>query len=211
VRKKELHILGAGGHAKVVVALAQALGIRIAGIYANDKGVPLLEDVPTLPLSRVPDLPSTHGVIAIGSNAARQRIAASFQQLTWARLIHPTAWISPDVKVGAGTVVMAGVIIQPGTQLGTHVIVNTSSSVDHDCKLNDFVHVAPGCHLAGNVSLADGVFAGISSAFIPGTQVGAWSVVGAGSVVTRSLAANTTSVGVPAKVIKDRPEGWHLE
>lgn len=211
MREKELHILGAGGHAKVVVSLAQALGIRIAGIYADDTGVPLLENVPTLPLSWVPDLPSTNGVIAIGSNAVRQRVASSYQQLSWAHLIHPTAWISPDVKVGPGTIVMAGAMVQPGTQLGIHVIVNTSSSVDHDCRLNDFVHVAPGCHLAGNVTLADGVFAGVNSAFIPGIHVGAWSVVGAGSVVTQSLPANTTSVGVPAKVIRDRLEGWQLE
>ena len=196
-----LHIVGAGGHAKVIVALAQALRLEIAGLYDDHPGAGPVLGRPLLGrLSDLPDSPGTLTVLAIGNNAVRRELAGRFSQVRWATLIHPAAWVHGSAVLGAGTVVMAGAVIQPDARLGQHVIVNTGATVDHDCQLGDYVHVAPGCTLAGNVALGEGVFLGVGARVIPGCTIGAWSVVGAGGVVVRDLAAGVTAVGVPARV-----------
>lgn len=103
---------------------------------------------------------------------------------------------------------LAGVVVQAQATLGRHVIANTGCSIDHDCAVGDYVHLAPGSRLAGGVHLGEGSFLGTKASAIPGINVGEWSIVGAGAVVSRSLSANVTAVGVPAKVIKERPTGW---
>ena len=204
----ELHIIGAGGHAKVAMALAEAAGYRIAGIYDDSPGTSpqLLGHKITRGLANVPDAPDTLAFLAIGGNALRQQLAGRFEHVQWATLVHPAAWVAPDALVGAGSSVMAGCVVQPGVQIGQHVIVNTLAAVDHDCILEDYVHIAPGCRLAGNVHLAQGVFAGVGAMFTPGASVGAWSIVGAGTVVNGTLPANVTAVGVPARIIKERAD-----
>ena len=142
-------------------------------------------------------------VLAIGSNAARRDIAARFPETEWVSAIHPAASVHESVKVGLGTVVFAGVVIQPDTLLGGHVIVNTGATIDHDCVLEDYVHVAPGVHLAGAVHLEEGVFMGIGSAALPSVRVGRWTTVGAGGVVVQSLPAQIVAVGVPARAIQE--------
>ncbi|MGZ9197173.1 MAG: DapH/DapD/GlmU-related protein, partial [Candidatus Deferrimicrobiaceae bacterium] len=83
-------------------------------------------------------------------------------------------------------------------------------SVDHDCAIGDFVHICPGAHLGGAVVVEEGTFLGVGSSVVPGIRIGRWSVIGAGAVVTKDIPDNCTAVGVPARVIKTREEGWHL-
>lgn len=201
-----VYVIGAGGHAQVVVALAEAAGQHIAGIYDDYKpiGSTVLNYQVVGKLQDLPDESGIVAVIAIGDNAARQRVARHWHHIKWLTLIHPTAWVAPNVVLGHGCVVMAGAILQPSVRLGSHVIVNTMASVDHESVLDDFVHIAPGCHLAGNVHLEEGVFGGIGSTYTPGVAVGRWSMIGAGATVTKSLPDNVTAVGIPAKAIKLR-------
>ena len=70
-------------------------------------------------------------------------------------LIHPNAVVADDVEIGCGSVVMAGAVINPGAKIGKGVIVNTSSSIDHDCVLGVYVHVSVGAHLAGTVTVGN--------------------------------------------------------
>jgi acetyltransferase EpsM len=200
----DIHIIGAGGHAQVVIALAEAVGHTIAGIYDDNRQIgSSILNYPVL--GRLQDLPDSSSVtafIAIGDNATRQKVSRRWQHLNWITLIHPTAWIAPNVILSEGSIVMAGGILQPSVCLGRHVIVNTMASVDHDSQLNDFVHIAPGCRVAGNVQLKEGVFGGIGSSYVPGITVGNWSIIGAGAAVTRSIPEGVTAVGVPAKIIK---------
>lgn len=202
---REVFVLGAGGHAKVVIATLREAGFTVSGLY-DDKPEKFGQEIAGVPvLGELADLPSGGSggfVIGIGSNLVRRQIAARFPAVDWITAVHPRAYLHGDSKLGPGTVVFAAAVIQPGAQLGAHCIVNTAATIDHDCELGDFVHVAPGCHLAGAVRLDDGVLFGIGCVAIPGVEVGAWTTVGAGAVVSRNLPPQSVCVGMPARVTR---------
>lgn len=198
---RRICVIGAGGHGKVIVTLLRELGHCVDGILDDDPQLEgqMLCGVPILgPVARASELRFTHGVIAIGNNRVRREIANRLS-LKWLTLVHPRAHVDPSVSLGEGTVVFAGSVIQTDASIGRHVIVNTSASVDHDCCVGDFVHVAPGTHVAGRVTIEEGGFLGIGSSVIPDVRIGAWSRVAAGGVVIRDLAEGQTAFGVPAQ------------
>lgn len=202
-------VVGAGGHAKVVIATLRAAGVSVAGVL-DDRPEMWGQSVlgcEVLGGSTLLDGPDVQAVLAIGSNAVRRNLAGRYPRVRWVSAVHPAAVVEASVTVGAGTVVFAGAVVQPDTVLGQHVIVNTGATVDHDCMLGDFVHVAPGSHLAGSVRLNDGVFVGTGAALVPGVRVGAWATVGAGSVVLGDLPAGTIAYGVPARPRPGRSNG----
>jgi sugar O-acyltransferase (sialic acid O-acetyltransferase NeuD family) len=197
-----LFVLGASGHAKVVVATARAAGystLELADDDPDKRGATLLGVAVTATVREVLSRPDATCVLAIGDNRARDALAAA-ARCRFATIVHPDAIVDRSVELGPGTVVFAGAVIQPDTRIGAHGIVNTGASIDHDCVLGAAVHVAPGARLAGNVSLGDGVFVGIGAAIIPGRTVGAWTRIGAGAAVVTDLPADATAVGVPARV-----------
>jgi len=152
---KDLVVIGGGGHAKVVIATARAVGYEVTGILDEDetKYGKFVLDVPIIGgLDLLRSGMYERAVIAIGDNRERQRIAHYYKGFcTWVTLIHPYSFVHSTCLIGDGTVVFAGVVIQPETIIGEHCIVNTSASVDHDCFLGDFVHIAPGVRLTGGV------------------------------------------------------------
>ncbi len=205
---KRLWIIGAGGHAKVVIDTAQAMGeFEVAGVLDDDvqrighhvMGIEILG-----PISResIEAFGIELAVIAIGSNRVRAAIAERFSgAVTWTTLVHPRAYVAGHTHIGVGSVIFAGAIIQPGSMVGAHVILNTHSSVDHDCVLGDFAHIGPGAHLAGTVVLGAGVFVGLGGGVIPGQTIGEWATVGASSVVINNVEPGTTVVGIPARPV----------
>ncbi|HEY3350329.1 MAG TPA: acetyltransferase [Thermoanaerobaculia bacterium] len=193
-------VVGAGGHAKVVVATLQAAGHVIAGIYDDDatrQGSALL-GIPIRGLVEESFQCGLPIVIAVGDNHTRREIAQR-RPAEFATAIHPAAVVHPTCVIGAGSVVFAGAVLQPDSVLGGHVIVNTGASIDHDGRIGDFAHLAPGVRLCGNVSVGEGALLGVGASAVPGSRVGAWSIVGAGSVVTKNVEPGQTVVGVPAR------------
>lgn len=199
--REPIVVVGAGGHAKVVIAAARAAGWTVRGVLDDDEarhgtavlGADVLGGTDRLVALGAP------AVLAIGSNRARAALDARLPDARWATIVHPTAWLAPSVTLGPGTVVFAGCVVQPDAVLGRHVILNTGCSVDHDGAIGDYVHVAPGARLAGAVTLGEGVFCGIGSCVIPERTVGEWTTVGAGAAVVGDLPARVTAVGVPAR------------
>jgi len=201
---KGVAVIGASGHAKVVVATLRAAGFEVLGAFDDDPeklGTSIL-GVPVVGLpADVAD--GQAAVLAIGMNRSRWDLNRRLERLQWQTVVHPSAVVHPSVRVGSGTVVCAGVVIQPDTTVGSHVIVNTSASIDHDCVVGDFAHIAPGVHLAGGVAVGEGAFMGIASVVIPGSRVGKWSIVGAGGVVVGEVEAHSQVAGVPARELAE--------
>jgi acetyltransferase-like isoleucine patch superfamily enzyme len=98
---------------------------------------------------------------------------------------------------------MPNAVINADAYVGEHVIVNTAATIDHDCRIEDFVHISPGVHMAGGVQIGCCARIGIGASLIPGVRVGRDTIVGAASCVIRDLPENVIAVGCPAKVIKN--------
>jgi len=198
-------VIGAGGHAKVVIDLLRVSGwSTIVGILddAFPDAMPTLEVPVRGPASQqsIDRFGIERAILAIGSNRARSEISQRLgQSLSWPTLIHPTAYVAGGVELGRGTVVMAGAIVQPDSVIGAHAIINTASSIDHDCAIGDFVHIAPGVHLAGEVRVEEGAFLGIGSCVIPRRTIGAWAVLGAGSAAVSDVPPGVIAKGLPAR------------
>lgn len=202
---KSAYVIGAGGHAKVVISTLQAMGFKVEAVFDDDEskidttllGVPIRDRV-----AKIMEATPLPTVNAIGSNVARRKLSNQLDGINWLTIVHPSAFVHPSVQIGCGTVVFAGAVIQPDTIIGAHSIVNTGTTIDHDCQTGDFVHIAPGVHLAGEVKVGEGTFLGIGSSVIPQVKIGSWCVVGAGSVVIKDVPDNVVVVGVPARILR---------
>ena len=197
-------VIGAGGHAKVVVATLRMAGIEVVAV--NDDATALrgreLGGVPVRGPVAAAEVSTGALVIAVGDNRTRRRLAEALGRAPgrrWANAVHPAAIVDPSVAIGPGAVVFAGAVVQTDARLGAHAIVNTGATVDHDCRVGDFAHVAPGVHLGGEVEVGEGAFLGIGCAVVPGIKIGAWATVGAGAVVVGDVEPGATVKGVPAR------------
>lgn len=199
-----LIVLGAGGHAKVVVGTLESLGKRACALYDDDLEKVGMKVMGVEVLGAISGLNSaltSSAVAAIGNNEARKTITEGFNGFEWLTVIHPMAYVHPSVKIGNGTVVFAGAIIQPGAVIGEHCIINTGAVVEHDCVLEDFAHVAPGSKIAGGVRIGEGTLIGIGVSIVPKVKIGEWTIVGAGGSVVCDLPSRVKAYGVPARII----------
>jgi sugar O-acyltransferase (sialic acid O-acetyltransferase NeuD family) len=204
----KIGIIGAGGHAKVVAdAILAGAHHSITGFFDDDPsrlhstffGYPLLG-----PIDNWERYATDNFVVGIGDNLRRKR---HFERLksagaTLTTVVHPRASIASGVMLGDGCVVLANVVVNCDTHIGSNTILNTSCTVDHDCAIGAHSHLAPGVNLAGQVQLGEGVFAGVGAKIIPEISVGSWAIVGAGAVVIRDVEDGAAMVGVPARKIR---------
>lgn len=199
-RKDGIVVIGAGGHAKVLISTLLACASPIAAV-CDDDTKKWGREVQGTRVSRLEPDRGGRAVIGIGDNATRMEIARTLD-FEWEIVVHPSACVHESATLGPGTVVFAGAVVQPDAVIGEHVIINTGATVDHDCIVGDFAHIAPGVHLAGSVEVGEGALLGIGSVVIPGVKIGRWSTLGAGGVAIRDIADGVVAVGVPAKELK---------
>jgi len=207
-------LVGAGGHAKVVLDAARASGafeiVAVIDARADLKGssfegltvVGDESEIASLRRAGVQAVLLGVGSVDVGDVRKRlyDRIAATALQLPVVR--HPAAVVSPTARFGAACVVFANATVNPGTELGVNVIVNTAAIIDHDVRIGDHVHVSPGAHLAGGVIVGSGSHIGIGSTVLQGVRIGSSVVVGAGAVVLHDVADGDRVAGVPARSIR---------
>ncbi|CAM3892983.1 acetyltransferase [Alkalicoccus chagannorensis] len=206
----DLIIVGAGGHGRVAAAIAARMpGVKLAGVL-DDRftHMKITDGRMYAPVSYAEALhqgfPDVKWFIGIGNNRVRQQLAArlDFPETAYASLVHPSAQINGDSRIGAGTLLGPQAVVNSDAEVGRHVIVNTGAVVEHDNTIGDYVHLSPNVTLTGSVTVHEGGHLGAGSCVIPGKNVGAWAVTGAGSTVIDDLPAGVTAVGTPAKIIK---------
>lgn len=197
-------LYGAGGHAKVIISIIHANGGEINCIYDDDFSKKEVSGIPVKGTYNVMHFPEENLVIAVGNNLLRRKIAQCIRH-RFGSAIHPTALIDRTVTIGSGTCLMHRAVIQADTYVGDHVIVNTTASVDHDCAIGHFVHLAPGVLLAGHVKIGENSLIGMGSIVVPGITIGRNCLVAAGSVVTKDIPDGTVVRGNPARIITRYP------
>lgn len=204
MQKPRLVILGSGGHAKVITEIfEESASFEIAGFTSLSPSETLF-DYPRLgsddQLSQLLAHGITHAFPAIGSNRIRHRMLTHLRTLGFSlpNAISRHATLSPRTQLGTAIAIMPGAIVNVDSTIEDGAILNTGSSIDHDNHIGACAHVAPGCHLAGNVTVGEGAFIAAGSVAIPGVTIGPWATVGAGGVVIRDITAGVTVVGVPA-------------
>jgi UDP-perosamine 4-acetyltransferase len=201
-------VVGAGGHAKVVIELINAIAkYRLIGLVAKGSsgetgGIPVIgtdDDLPRLRQSGV-----EHAFVALGDNRRRLTIGRHLQRLGFKIInaISPTAIISPSVQLGAGIAIMSAAVINAECRIEDFAIINTGVIVDHDGQIGEASHIAPGCALAGTIKVGRLAFLGTGTSVIPGISIGEEAVVGAGACLISDVPSRMVAVGVPARILK---------
>ena len=196
-------IYGLGSHAKVITDVLLEKGVAVTGIF--DDASPAESPYGNLLLGQYDATiyPDERIVLTIGNNASRKKVAALIKHKP-ANVISEWARISHSVKMGDGVMVLQNVIVQADSNIGHHVILNTAAQIDHDCTIADFVHIAPGVILCGNIHIGEGTLVGAGAVVIPGIKIGKWCVIGAGSVVLNDVPDHARVAGNPARNIKTK-------
>lgn len=214
MKNKRLSILGAGGHAKVVLDIAR-LSARWNDITLFDDAdsaklpktilqLSVMGNSHTL-LSFLQKNAGTVFVIAIGNNQMRAKhfsFLTQQHQIPSSVLLHPSSVIAETVVMGAGSVVMANAVVNPDVRIGNNVIINTAAIIEHDCVVGHHAHISPNAILCGESCVGESSWIGAGAVIIEGKHVGKNCMIGAGSVVTHDIPDNVVALGVPAKVIK---------
>jgi len=203
-------ILGGGGHARVVIDALLARGAVIEGLVdpALVAGAEGALSVRVLGGDEALDGRDPSSVLlanGIGSVQSTERRRARFEHFRalgfrFAHVIHLAATLARDVELAEGVQVMAGAVVQSGASLGLNTLVNTRASLDHECRIGDHVHVAPGATLSGGVVVGEGSHVGTGAVVIQGVRIGRHCVIGAGAVVLKDVPDGATLVTPQSRV-----------
>lgn len=210
---KEIVIIGAGGHAKVIIDIILQRkkilndNLLIKGILddsfnENEKkdlfGISIIGKI-----NKILELPSNiYYIIAIGNNSIRKKISENYSNKKFMTLIHPRSIIGEKVTIGTGTVIMAGTIINSYTKIGKHCIINTGSVIEHDSLIENYVHISPNAILCGGVIIGEETWVGAGAIIIQGKKVEKKVIIGAGTIIINNIEEYCKVVGNPARLIK---------
>ena len=197
---KQLMIIGASGHGKVVADIAKKNGYDSITFLDDNSSVKECSGFPVVGKSRDYLKWDCDFFVAVGNARIRQRIQEQLESenKNIPVLIHPNAIIAENVVIGSGTVIAAGAVINPGVVIGKGCIINTCASVDHDCRIGNYVHISVGSHLAGTVIVDDRTWVGIGAVVSNNLRITGDCMIGAGAVVVKGINESGIYVGVPA-------------
>lgn len=207
MKSNAIYIIGAGGHAKVLLATLRIAGRNVSGLIETKEeliGTKIL-DVQVVSEDQLPekDILLVNGVGSLGPNSQREKVFEKYKKLgyTFMQVIHPNAFIAEGVGLAEGVQVMVGCVIQPGVTVADNVIVNTGALVDHDCVIGKHVHLAPGVVLSGNVAVGDFSHLGTGAKVIQGINIGQKVMVAAGATIIKDVESCKKVAGTPAKIM----------
>lgn len=194
-------LYGAGGHAKVVIDCLKANRIDCKGLFDD-----FLQSLYTYGKYKILGTYQPHVLtdelllVCIGDNYARMQAAGRVVHRL-ARLVHPTASVSPTHQMGEGSQVMAMSVLQAKSVIQQHVIVNTGAIIEHETHVGAFVHLAPRATICGECLVGTGSMIGPGAVITRGVHVGRWCIIGAGAVVLEPVPDYSVVVGVPGRVV----------
>lgn len=197
---KQVIIVGAGGHARVIADTVLCSGDTVLGFLDDDAEAESVAGIPVLgSTAEYVKYPEACFVLGMGNAAVRERLAAFMHGVSWYTAIHPSAVISSlGTAIGEGTVLMAGAVVNAGAAIGKHCIINTGAIIEHDNRIEDFAHVSVGAKLAGTVYVGKRSWIGIGAIVKNNTSICEDCMIGSGAVVVSNIERSGTYMGIPA-------------
>jgi sugar O-acyltransferase (sialic acid O-acetyltransferase NeuD family) len=203
-------VIGGGGHAKVLISVLKKTIYEIVGYTDRQDrgailGVSYLGNDDIL-LDLIRNHAQCNAIIGLGkidASGLRNTLQKECEKLgfNFPTIVSPQAVINEEVKLGGGTVVFDGVVVNSGTETGRACILNTNCTIEHDCRIGDNVHIAPGATLSGGVDIGSNCMIGTGANVIQSICIEANSLIGAGSTVVKDISVPGTYVGNPARQI----------
>ena len=206
-----LVLAAASGLAREVLAVEELLGRFDDVVVLDDDPAVWGNEVaghPVVgPTSMVDAYPEHRVLVCAGRGAARHSIvtrlaAHGVTPDRYATTVHPDVRVPSSCTVGAGSVLLAGVVLTADVTLGDHVVVMPHVTLTHDVVVDDFATLCAQVALAGGVHVGAGAYLGTASSVRERVQVGADALLGMGAVLVRDLPAAETWVGVPARPVR---------
>lgn len=207
--KKELFIVGAGsvgGHVALNIE-EYSEEYTILGFFDDDPakvrtrqfGFDVIGPVETLL-----HVKNAEVVIGIAFPGVKQTIIERLSvnsTIKFPSLIHKNAWISRDVSIGQGCIIYPGTTINFGSKIDDFVVLNANCALGHHTHIGAYSSLAPGVNTGGHTTFEEGVDVGIGVSTLQDMVIGAGSIIGGQSVITRHVESGSTVVGVPARAL----------
>jgi sugar O-acyltransferase (sialic acid O-acetyltransferase NeuD family) len=207
---KPTYLLGAGGHASVLVDMLKENGIDISFICSPDidssrkvlADIPILNDENVLLHKNTAELVLVNGIGSLPCDTLRNKIFNKFseQGFLFKQVISKHAVVSLFATLGHGVQVMPGAIVQAGAIIGDNTIINTGAIIEHDCVIGKHNHIAPGVTLSGHVSTGNNVHIGSGATIIQNISIGTGTVIAAGAIVTKHIESEKIVFGSRANI-----------
>lgn len=214
-RGRPLVVIGAGGFGREALDVVQAMNRAVTTPLFNVLGVvddsPSAVNVDRLSRRGVKYLGTIDEwlaadagagyVLGVGAPSVRERldqklIRAGLEPVT---VVHPATGLGSELRLGAGTVICAGVQLSTNVDIGRQVHLNPNATIGHDTVLEDYVSVNPGAVVSGECRVGRRALLGAGAVILQGLVVGSGSLAGAAACVIRSVPADVTVRGVPAR------------
>ncbi len=204
----KIFLLGAGGHAGVIVDTLKQNKQIISAIYSEDEsvtrkvlaGIPILKNENDIFEHNFEAISLVNGVGSLPKSTSRKKIYNKFNEhgYHFLQVISKYAYISSFATLGKGVQVMPGAIIQAGAVIGDNTIINTGAIIEHDCIINNHCHIAPGVTLSGQVTVGNSVHIGTGANIIQNISIGDNAIIGAGANIFNNVATGETVFGARA-------------
>lgn len=208
---KPVIIVGAGGHARVLLDTLLCSERKVIGLTDFDKkkweslvnGVPVLGGDEVVFSYSIDEIELVNGMGSVGSMDKRKNIYEYFKNKAYlfSNVIHPSAIVSSNAVLANGVQLLPGCIVNAGAFIGDNSIVNTRASIDHDVSIGSHVHIAPGVTISGGATIGDCTHIGTGATVIQGVHIGSNVLIGAGAVVVKDIPDNCKAYGVPAREV----------
>lgn len=208
----DIVVIGSGGHAMSVTNVALSCGYTVISYVDDCQAGKKILGTPVITREECYSIYFSHNIcIAIGDNAVREQVFKEYKvKMASAKfpiLIHESSVVGVNTHIDEGTVVMPLANIGPNSTLGKCCIVNTSSSIDHDCKIDDFASIAPGVISGGIVRIGKRTAISIGATIKHDISIGVDVVIGANSYVDKNIGNCMVAYGSPCRKVRDREIG----
>ena len=206
---KNAIVIGAGGHASVLIEGLDILGYQVLGVSAPSGNAEKVSSTGLLILGGDQDIIDNYspqevvlfnGIGSVSDVTVRKNVFEGFLDagFEFPAFIHPSAFVSSSAIIGSGVQVFANSVVNSQATIGDNTIINTGSVIEHHNQIGKHCHVAPNATCCGQVTVGDESHIGAGAVIIQGLEIGSKTVVGAGSVVVKDITDGAVVKGVPA-------------